>query len=88
MTIDSTGSTFGSGTDGSIYTGSVTIPKRGLNTYRIDMDRTSCDKYLQDGRGQGISMDTLSVNDTLLLAVRRTTEPSASDSIVLELSRQ
>lgn len=88
ITIDGSGSLFGSDTNGCTYTGNVTTPMTGLNIYSFSLDRTLCAGDLQDGRGQGILMDTIAANDTLLFAVRRTTEPSATDSIVMELYRQ
>lgn len=88
LTIDGTGALFGSDTNGCTYTGSVRIPDARVNTYTIAMDRTGCSTYLQDGRGQGVLTDTVTANDTLIFAVARTTEPSATDSIDMELTRQ
>lgn len=88
ITINNDGSIFGSDTYGCTYAGTISIPDARLNIYTIYLDKSGCSSYLQDGRGQGILMDTISMNDTLLLSIKRRTEPSATDSIVMELSRQ
>lgn len=88
ITINNDGSIFGSDTYGCTYAGTISIPDAKLNIYTIYLDKTGCSSYMQDGRGQGVLMDGTSMNDTLLLAVSRRTEPSAIDSIVIELSRQ
>lgn len=88
LTIDNAGTLFGSDTDGCNYTGSASIPDARVNTYAIAMSRAGCNDYLQDGRGQGVLVDTAAANDTLIFAVARTREPSITDSISLELTRQ
>lgn len=66
ITIDASGSLFGSDTDGCTYTGSVTAPDPSVNTYKIRLGLGSC---FGVNDGQGIIMDTVTDNDTFLFAV-------------------
>jgi hypothetical protein len=67
ITINSDGSLFGSDTDGCSYLGSVTIPDPNINIYKFHM-LNDCIGSFADG--QGIVIDTATVNDTLLFAIR------------------
>jgi hypothetical protein len=69
ITIDESGSLFGSDTDSCTYTGSVTIPDSSVNTYKIHMNRFDCDDYFLSSDGRGILMDTVTANDTFLFIV-------------------
>ena len=65
ITIDESGSLFGSDTNGCTYTGTVTVPDPSVATYKIHMG-LGC---FRDNDGQGIIMDTVTDNDTFLFAV-------------------
>lgn len=87
-TIDDTGSLFGSDTDGKIYSGRIVAGENDFNIYFVE-DFSISDPdgvfstYLCCLEGQATVIDTVVVDDTLVLVVRR-----ALSTIVEELFRQ
>jgi hypothetical protein len=87
ITIDSGGNIFGSDTEGCTYTGSISVPNSSVNIYRVNFVISGC-RYMPDGEGQAILIDTTTQNDTLVLAITGHTAALATKSFVRELTRQ
>lgn len=92
LTIDEQGLLTGSDTSGCLYSGNLSVKDAAINIYQLQFTQSGthsgCSQYMPAGQGQGMLMDTVSSNDTLIIAVTGKIAALASASIVFRLTRQ
>ena len=92
LSIDSLGGFVGSDTNGCLYSGNLSIENPTMNIYQVrlmqSVSASGCIQYIPEGVGQGMLMDTVSHNDTLVIAVTGRIAALASASITFRLRRQ
>lgn len=69
LSINASGIISGSDTGGCVYNGQATIPNSSYNTYRINIDVSSCGDVNGSYGGLGFLADDQNTNDTLIISV-------------------